>query len=85
MRKWTGKWKVKVTDWKWGRTSSYTVGSSFADEVVEENGRTYHVFKDGSEFFLNVLRVELIKGQSICFRTMRFEFCHGIGLEALLT
>lgn len=31
--------------------SSYTVGSSLADEVVEENGRTYHVFKDGSEFF----------------------------------
>ncbi len=33
-----------------GRTSLYTGGSSLADGVVEENGRTYHVFKDGSEF-----------------------------------
>jgi hypothetical protein len=32
------------------RTSTYTIGSSLADEVVEENGRTYHVYKDGSEF-----------------------------------
>jgi hypothetical protein len=30
--------------------SSYSVGSSFADTIVEEDGRTYHVFKDGSEF-----------------------------------
>jgi hypothetical protein len=29
--------------------------------------------------------VELIKGQSICFPTMRFEFCREIGLEVLLT
>jgi hypothetical protein len=32
------------------RTSTYTIGSSLADEVVEENGRTYHVYKDGSKF-----------------------------------
>ena len=31
------------------RTSTYTIGSSLADEVVEENGRTYHVYEDGSE------------------------------------
>jgi hypothetical protein len=30
--------------------SSYSIGPSFADEIVEKNGRTYHVFKDGSEF-----------------------------------
>jgi hypothetical protein len=33
-----------------GRTSTYTIGSSLGDEVVEENGRTYHVYKDGSGF-----------------------------------
>ncbi len=32
------------------RTSTYTIGSSLAGEVVEENGRTYHVYEDGSEF-----------------------------------
>jgi hypothetical protein len=35
------------------------------DEVVEENGRTYHVFKDGSEFLpkkIFVVGVELMKG-----------------------
>lgn len=35
------------------RTSTYTVGSSLADEVVEENGRTYHVFKDGKYMLPN--------------------------------
>ena len=32
------------------RTSTYTIGSSLADEIVDENGRTYHVYKDGSEY-----------------------------------
>ena len=31
------------------RTSTYTIGSSLLDEIVEENGRTYHVYKDGSK------------------------------------
>jgi hypothetical protein len=43
--------RANVADGKCGRTSSNMVGSSLADEVVEENGRTYHVYKDGSEFF----------------------------------
>jgi hypothetical protein len=53
MREWKLEVKVEGLNllMEGGRTSSYTVGSSLADEVVEENGRTYHVFKDGSEFF----------------------------------
>jgi hypothetical protein len=38
------------------RSSTYTIGSSLADEVVEENGRTYHVYKDGSEFSGEIVR-----------------------------
>jgi hypothetical protein len=34
-----------------GRTSTYTIGSSLADEIVQENGRTYHAYKDGSELY----------------------------------
>jgi hypothetical protein len=34
-----------------GRTSAYTIGSSLADETVQENGRTYHAYKDGSELY----------------------------------
>lgn len=34
----------------WDRDSTYTVGSSLLSETVEENGRTYHVYKDGSSY-----------------------------------
>ncbi|TVY17797.1 hypothetical protein LARI1_G004090 [Lachnellula arida] len=34
-------------------TSTYTLGSSFLEEIVEENGRTYHVYKDGKYMLPN--------------------------------
>ncbi|TVY54368.1 hypothetical protein LCER1_G005373 [Lachnellula cervina] len=34
-------------------TSTYTLGSSFLGEIVEENGRTYHVYKDGKYMLPN--------------------------------
>lgn len=37
------------------RTSTYTTGSSVLNGIVEENGRTYHVYKDGSEFKFDYL------------------------------
>ena len=36
--------------WCDDRTSTYTAGSSLLNRNVEENGRTYHVYKDGSMF-----------------------------------
>ena len=56
------------------RTSTYTIGSRLADEIIEENGRTYHVYKDGSEykkFQRGFVCPDANSGQNTCCLTMR--------------
>lgn len=56
------------------RTSTYTIGSSWLDETVKENGRTYHVYKDGSWYsFAQLVDIGLTDwvSQNTCCQTMR--------------